>query len=224
MNVKEHKELFQKYFKELIKEQSLIRNDMLGHSISSIYYTPKLDAWNIDIKDENIIHLPMGVVTLVLSNGKHYQINTNYQSWSGRSFGVLLKKLEKEEFTKNKLELDKDYYNKEHIWSPFQDVLITKVNWNWKTKLEEPKNGKKLSLSLASKYIFEDYFVPESLILEFENKEKVFFFGLEPDEKKTYNNTYSLIRGGEELIIFLNENKLERWNLKNIGFQIIDNN
>ena len=35
---------------------------------------------------------------------------------------------------------------------------------------------------------------------------------------------YSLKTGGEELMIFLDEKKLEKWNLANIGFEILENN
>jgi hypothetical protein len=51
MKTKDLKKIFEDFFLRTLNEQSLIRNEMIGHKVVAIYYAPKVDGWDIDIKD-----------------------------------------------------------------------------------------------------------------------------------------------------------------------------
>ena len=62
--------------------------------------------------------------------------------------------------------------------------------------------------------------MPESFLFHFDNDISVFFFALEPDALFEDEKTYTLISGGEEILIFFDKADLKRWNINTIGFQI----
>ena len=261
-----------------IKEQFFIRNEIIGCHLQAIYYAPKLDAWDFDIKDESVIHIPMGILTFKLSNGNYYQLNTNYQEFNSGSFGILIDKIEEEAFLRNKFDLDIDYFNQLKVWDKFKKLSIESINWKWKAGKEyrsikalvhqilssccyfcflfpstalkflavamamskcrtiglpnhrsaesfkfcfaEENNIQKntdtnLELNaLAFEEVTHDIiydFVPESLVVNFENNESMCVLALEPDAEIPEKETYILMRGGEEFMIFLDETKLEKW-------------
>jgi hypothetical protein len=222
MDIEEHKKIFRDFFLEKTNEQFLIRSEMIGHHILSVYYTSKLEAWDFDIKDESVIHVPTGILTIKLSNGNYYQLNTNYQDLSGGSYGILIDKIEEKSFLRQKFDLDTDYFSELKRWDKFKKISIDSIKWKWNAKGKIYKRGTVLAL----KKITEDFiynFVPESLVLKFDNNETIHILALEPDAEIPDKETYTLLSCGEEFMIFLDENKLEKWDLSNLGFEIQTN-
>ncbi|TAM97238.1 MAG: hypothetical protein EPN39_11770 [Chitinophagaceae bacterium] len=213
------KEHFKSWFDRTIKEQSEIRQELIGQSITEIFYTQRVEGWDITIKDETVIHIPLGYLTFVTSNRNIYEINTSYQSFCGGLFGIMLRKKETKETYNpsifpliNQMVLD----NK---WSNISKLKINQIEWNW-TEPTYKASHQILTKREALKYLFEDCFLPENLTFQFDNEKKIYFFVLEPDEEIIDKQTYKLLSCGEELMIFLDETKLRIWNINTIGFQI----
>ena len=210
---------FKAWFDKTIKEQFEIRQELIGQSIVEIFYTPKVEGWDINIIDDTVIHLPLGYLTFVTSNGLIYEINTNYQSFCGGLFGIMLTKKTTRETHNPTVYTLTNYTQMDKKWNDISKNKISKVEWNWKEPTLK-SNQVVLTRNEVQKYIFEDCFVPENLVFEFDNKQKILFFGLEPDTENTEVQTYSLISCGEEIMIFLDETKLKNWNINTIGYQI----
>ena len=213
------KEHFSNWFDRTIKEQSEIRQELIGQSIVEIFYSTRIQGWDIDIKDDTVIHLPLGYVTFVTSSGNIYEINTNYQSFCGGLFGLMLHRKSTKE-THNPAEFPlTDFMLLDKKWSDIRNLKINQVDWNWNDPTYKV-NQRILTKQEVQKYLFDDCFVPESLVFHFDNKQKIYFFALEPDEEVVDNQTYRLMSCGEELMIFMDETKLQKWNINRIGFQI----
>lgn len=210
---------FNTWFDKTINEQLEIRQELIGQTIAEIFYTPKVEGWDIAIKDETVIHLPLGYLTFVTSNGHIYEINTNYQSFCGGLFGITLNKKDSKE-THNPIAYAlTNYMLLDKKWSDISKFKISKIEWNWK----EPTcnaNQQVLTKRDIKKYLFADCFVPENFVFHFDNGQKVYFFALEPDEEILDKQTYKLLSCGEEIMIFFDESKLQNWNINTIGFQI----
>jgi len=224
MNAKEHKELFRDYVYHTIHEQSLIRDEMIGQSIVSIYYAPIIEGWDFDFKDKKVIHIPMGVLTIKMSNGLFYQMNTNYQDFGGGGFGVLLKKVSEDEFENSRYKLDLDYFGRGGVWNGFQRKKIDGVKCKWSSYSHFLKEDKEIDLVEVEEYLYRDYFVPVQLIFEFEDGQKLFFFALEPDDEIPEKSIYMLHQCGEELMIFFDEATIKYWGLNDKRISIIKNN
>jgi hypothetical protein len=211
---------FKYSFDKTIKDQSEIRQELIGQTIVEIFYTPKVEGWDINIEDETVIHLPLGYLTFVTSTGLICEINTCYQSFCGGLFGIMLeRKLTKETHNPVVYPLT-NYMLIDKKWNDVSKFKITQINWNW----NEPtfkSNQQLLTKIEAQKYLFEDCFVPESFVFHFENGKKIYFFSFEPDEEIKDKQTYKLLTCGEELMIFLDETKLQTWGIKTFGFQIM---
>ena len=214
-----HQTHFKTWFDKTINDQSEIRQELIGQTIAEIFYTPKVEGWDITIKDETVIHLPLGYLTFVTSSGRIYEINTNYQSFYSGLFGITLNKQDSKE-THNPTAFDLiNYMLLDKKWSDLSKFKIGKIEWNWK----EPSckaNKQILTKREIKNYLFKDCFVPENLVFHFDNGQKVYFFALEPDGEMLDTETYKLISCGEEIMIFLDESKLQNWNINTIGFQI----
>ena len=211
---------FISWFDKTIQEQSVIRQELIGQSITGIFYTPKVEGWDIDIKDKEVIHLPLGYLTFATSCGNNYRINTNYQSWCGGIFGIMLERIIRIEthnptvfpLTNQLLLADK--------WNYIKGAKIKQVDWYWKREPNCKLNGQSLTIKKVQKYLFEDCFLPESLVFHFDNAKSSYFFALEPDKEFVDKKTYKLISGGEEIMIFLDNKKFKNWDITSIGFQI----
>jgi hypothetical protein len=215
-----HKIHFKAWFNKTINDQLEIRQELIGQSIAEIFYTPKVEGWDINIKDETIIHLPLGYLTIVTSLGHIYEINTNYQSFCGGLFGIMLaKKLTKETHSLAAFPLT-NYILLDKKWSDISKFKLSQIDWNWNEPTFNP-NQHVLIKSKAQKYIFEDCFLPESFVFHFDNGQKVYFFSFEPDAEIKDNQTYKLLSCGEEIMIFFDETKLLDWDIKTTGFQIL---
>jgi hypothetical protein len=113
-----------------------------------------------------------------------------------------------------------NYLSIDKRWEFLKNNIICDISWNWKRGLLKVDDGLTLPLNQAKKYLFEDCFVPESLIFHFTNNTILYLFALEPDGNLTANNSYNLIGCGEEIMIFIGNSKLKDWGISNIGFQI----
>lgn len=105
-------------------------------------------------------------------------------------------------------------------WNSIKGAMIKQVDWNWKRKPDCKLNGQMLSIREAHEFLLEDSFVPESLVFHFECNKSIFLFALEPDEEISEKQSYTLISGGEEMMIFFDEADLKQWDINTIGFQI----
>jgi hypothetical protein len=105
-------------------------------------------------------------------------------------------------------------------WKGTKGAKIKQVDWNWKREPDCKLNGQSISIRQSHKFLSEDSFIPESLVFHFDNDKSIFFFALEPDEQNEEKKTYTLISGGEEIIIFFDKADLKRWNINTLGFQI----
>ena len=216
-----HKTHFISWFDKTIKEQSVIRQELIGQSFTGIFYTPKVEGWDINITDEEVIHLPLGHLTFATSTGNNYQINTNYQSWCGGIFGIMLEKVVT---TETHIPTDSQLTNHMLLndkWNYIKDAKLKQVDWYWKREPNCKLNGQSLTISSVQNYLFEDSFVPESLAFHFDNSKSLYLFALEPDEKLVEKKAYKLLSGGEELMIFFNNKKFRNWGITSIGFQIL---
>ena len=214
------KEQFKSWFDTTIQEQFKIREELIGQSVEGIFYTPQVDGWDIDLKGNNAVHLPLGYLTFVTSAGNTYRMETNYQTWCGGIFGIMLEKIIKNE-THNPIVFPLiNQFLQNEKWNIIKDAKIKQVDWNWKRETDCKLNGQNLSIREAHKFLLEDSFAPESLVFHFDNNKSIFFFALEPDEEICDKQTYTLISGGEEIMIFFDETDLKRWDIHIIGFQI----
>ena len=218
--LKDQKTLFADWFENTIKEQALIRKELAGQTITTIFYSSKVEGWGIDIKDETVNHLPYGFLTFETDKGNCYRIDTNYQTWSGGIFGIMLQKI-----TADKIQ-DETNTSINHLlieknWLAVDQCKIVHIEWNWTRRLNSRKSGLSiLALSKAKKYLFEDEFVPENLVFHFDNGKKIYFFALEPDEELLVSKTYKILGGSEEIMIFFEEGRLNDWDITSLGFQI----
>lgn len=211
---------FKSWFDANFKEQFTIRQELIGQSLDGIFYTPKVEGWDIDLKENNVIHLPLGYLTFVTSNGNNYRIHTNYQTWSGGIFGIILKKTINNEVHIPTVFPLVNYILQDEKWKIIKGSKIKQVDWNWKREPNCKLNEQSLSLTEIQKYLLEDSFVPESLVFHFDNDKCIYFFAFEPDEENVENQTFKLLSGGEEIMIFFNDIDLKRWDITSIGFQI----
>lgn len=220
METEEYKAIFKKYFLKTIQEQSSIRKEMIGKSIDAIYYAPKVEGLNVDIKDESVIHVPMGYLTLQLPDSQLYRLNTNYQTWWGGIYGILIERIHAVDFFNNKFKPEENQivYNKS--WQFIRGQRIENIKWNWKTEPYDKNEGKILTAKEALDYLYEDSFLPNNLVFKFENNKSIYFFALEPDAEVSDKSIYTFIPGGEEIMVFLDESKLPTWNIFNKGFEI----
>jgi len=215
-----HREKFRSWFDTTINEQFQLRHELVGQTLEGIFYTPKVDGWDIELTDSGAIHLPLGYLTMATSTGNFYRMDTNYQSWSGGIFGILLSKIDViETHNPQVFPLVKQFFQN-NTWDSFKGAKIKQIDWNWKREPNCKQDGKILSIKQAHKYLLEDSFVPESFVFHFDNNKNVFFFALEPDTLLEDQKTYTLISGGEEILIFFDKADLKRWNINTIGFQI----
>lgn len=215
-----HQTHFKDWFDKTINNQLEIRQELVGQSITEIFYTSQVDGWDIHIKDETVVHLPLGYLTFVTSKGHIYEINTDYQSFNGGLFGIMLtRKGTKENHNPTAFPLT-NYMLLEKKWCDINKLKINQIDWNW----NEPtfnSNQQTLTKSEAYEYIFEDCFLPENLVFRFDNGRKIYFFSFEPDAKIKDKETYKLLRGGEEIMIFFDETKFQSWDINTIGFQLL---
>ena len=213
------KEHFKSWFDRTIKEQSEIRQELIRQSITEIFYTLRVEGWDINIKDETVLHLPLGYLIFVTSSGNIYEINTNYQSFCGGLFGIMLHKRDTKETHNSTAFPLINYMLLDKKWSNISKLKINQIEWNWNEPTYKASE-QILTKQEAGRYLFEDCFVPENKAFHFDNGQKIYFFALEPDEEITNRQTYKLLSCGEELIVFLDETKLQNWNINTIGFQI----
>lgn len=213
-----HKEIDKKYFK-MLYQQAELRKEMVGQRIIAAFYTSKIEGYNIDIKDSTIIHIPTGSIILQLSNHNYYQIYTNYQTWSGGEYGLMLKKLDINKF--EKLKTDKNYFEENTNWQLLNKQKIISIQWNWKTAPNCTLDKQGLTARQAKELIYIGCW-PDNFIFHFSNEQKIYFFALEPDSEIEPKKTYTLISGGEEIMIFFDETKLKHWEITTIGFEIIN--
>ena len=71
-----HQTHFKDWFDKTINNQLEIRQELVGQSITEIFYTSQVDGWDIHIKDETVVHLPLGYLTFVTSKGHIYEFAT----------------------------------------------------------------------------------------------------------------------------------------------------
>lgn len=214
------KEKFKSWFDTTINQQFQLRQELVGQTLEGIFYTSKVDGWDIELEDSGAIHLPLGYLTIVTTTGNLYRIDTNYQSWCGGIFGILLSKIDvKETHNATVFPLVNQLLHDE-TWDSIKEAKIKQIDWNWKREPHCKLNGQILSIKQAHKYLSEDSFVPESFVFHFDNDKSIFFFALEPDEQLEDKKSYTLISGGEEILILFDKADLKRWNINTIGFQI----
>jgi len=82
-------------------------------------------------------------------------------------------------------------------------------------------NGQTLTTEQVEKFIYEYSVIPDNFIFHFSNGQKIHFFALEPDTKIEDKGIYTFVHGGEEIMIFFDENRLNYWELITVGFEII---
>ena len=75
------REKFKSWFDTTINQQFQLRQELVEQTLEGIFYTSKVDGWDIELEDSGAIHLPLGYLTLVTTTGNLYRIDTNYQSW-----------------------------------------------------------------------------------------------------------------------------------------------
>lgn len=213
------KENFKNWFDNTIRQQFAIRQELIGESITDVYYIPKAEGWGIDIKDETAIHLPYGNLTFQTTSGNTYRINTSYQTWCGGIFGIMLEKINTKGEPDPSVSLENQLLLDEK-WDSVKTAKINAIQWYWKRDKIYKPDKQKFTVDKVREYLFEDSFTPESLVFLFDNGKKIFFFALEPDEEFPKKNTYNLLGGGEEIMIFFDEGKLDRWNITSLGFEI----
>lgn len=221
MNTRQfHREKFKSWFGKTINEQFQLRHELVGQALEGIFYTPKVDGWDIELTGSGAIHLPLGYLTIATTTGQFYRMDTNYQSWCSAIFGILLSKINvNETHNPNVFPLVNQFFQDE-TWDNIKGAKIKQIDWNWKRGPNCKLDGKTLSNRQAQRYLFEDSFVPESFVFHFDNGNSVFFFALEPDTLLEDQKTYTLISGGEEILILFDQADLKRWNINTIGFQI----
>jgi len=166
---------FISWFDRTIKEQFLVRQELIGQSIVEIFYTPKVEGWGIDIKVKDIIHLPLGYLTFVTSSGKNYRVNTNYQSWCGGLFGIMLERIESSETHDPTVFPLTNYMLLDDKWNDIKGSKVKEVDWYWKREPNCKLTGQHLALGEVQDYLFEDCFLPESLVFHFDNTKKYTF-------------------------------------------------
>ncbi len=186
---------------------------MIGKGIDAIYYAPKVEGWE-EIKDKEVIHVPMGFLTIQLSDTTFYKLNTDYQSWCGGIFGIQIERIQAKEFFENKYVQDENNLNVNKNWQAIAGQRIRNIKWYWKTDSNEVLDGTVLNDEDALEFLFEDLFLPESIVFTFENNKKVYFSAFAPD------SDYKLITGAEEIMIFFDEAKLLQWGIASKGFEI----
>ena len=214
------REKFKSWFDTIINQQFQLRQELVGQTLEGIYYTSKVDGWDIDLTDSGVVHLPLGYLTIATTTGHFYRMDTNYQSWCGGIFGILLSKIDvNESHNPNVFPLVNQFFQDE-TWDNIKGAKIKQIDWNWKREPNCKLDGQILSIKQAHKYLVEDSFVPESFLFHFDNDISVFFFALEPDALFEDEKTYTLISGGVEILIFFDKADLKRWNINTIGFQI----
>ncbi len=214
------KEQFQTWFDTTIEKQFQLRQELAGQIIEGIFYTSKVDGWDIEVEKSGAVHIPLGYLTLTTTTGNIYLVDTNYQTWYGGIFGILLKKLTDNNTHKPTVFPLINQFREDEKWNRIKGAKIRQVDWNWKREPECKLDGQSLSIKEVHKFLQEDSFVPESLVFHFDNDKSVFFFALEPNEQIDDKQTYTLISGGEEIIIFFDKADLRRWNINTLGFQI----
>jgi len=169
-------------------------------------------------KDSSVIHVQTGFIILQLSNDTYYQLNTTYQTYAGGEFGIMLKKLDAEKFENEKYLSDKNYFKIDKNWQSVDNEEIVNIHWNWKIEPNCKLNGQTLQVE---KFIYEDSVIPNNFIFHFSNGQKIHFFVLEPDTKIEDKEIYTFVHGGEEIMIFFDENRLNYWELTTVGFEIL---
>lgn len=214
------KEMFKSWFDTTIAQQFQLRQELVGQTLEGIFYTSKVEGWDIDLEGSGVIHLPLGYLTLETTTGKLYRIDTNYQSWCGGIFGILLSKIDVNETHNATVFPLVNQLLHDEIWDSIKGAKIKQIDWNWKRETNCKLDGQILSIKKAYKYLSEDSFVPENLVFHFDNDKSIFFFALEPDEQLEDKKSYTLIGGGEEILIFFDKADLKHWNINTIGFQI----
>jgi hypothetical protein len=214
------REKFRSSFDTTIRKQFQLRQELVGQTLEGMYYTSKVEGWDIEFDGSGAIHIPLGYLTFGTTIGNFYRIHTIYQTWCGGIFGILLEKItENETHNPKAFPLINQFFQDEK-WKSIKGAKIKEVDWNWKCEPDCKLNGQSLSIKQSHKFLSEDSFVPESLVFHFDNDKSIFFFALEPDEEIEEKKTYTLISGGEEIIIFFDTADLKRWNINTLGFQI----
>jgi hypothetical protein len=212
---------FKVFFKKFLQEQNGIRQELIGQSIAEIFYTPEVEGWDIDIKDATAIHLPYGYLNFTTISGQYYRINTNYQTFWGGIFGIALERRITNE-THNSASVPLiNYMLSDERWTAIKGAKISQIDWNWKREPNCRLDGQTLTTKKAEKYLFEDSFAPDNLVFHFDNGMTVYFFALEPDEENYGQQTYKLLSGGEEIMIFFSRVRLQDWGISSLGFQIL---
>lgn len=210
---------YSKWIDNLFVQQQQLFEELIGQVIIEIRYTNELEGWDIDIQDESIIHIPMGFVNFKTEKGGYYRIITNFQSYQGGYYGILLEKYDEHELMTKLHEKDVNHYD-QSIWEPIHSQTIQKIEWNWKSISEKFMEGKEVTRTQIQQILYEKDLVLDNLIIHFSYGRKIFFFALEPDNKLEDKNTYYLLSGGEELMIFFDEEKLVKWDITTFGFKI----
>lgn len=212
---------FRNFFEKFLQEQNRIRQELIGQGIEEIFYMTEVEGWDIKIKDETAIHLPYGYLNFTATSGQSYRINTNYQTFCGGIFGIALERLNTNE-THNPASVPLiDYMLSDERWTAIKDTKITHIDWNWKREPNCRLDGQTLTMKKAEKYVFEDCFAPDNLAFHFNNGRTVYFFAHEPDEENIENQTYKLLSGGEEIMIFFDMARLQEWGISSLGFLIL---
>ena len=219
MMTEEHEKLYINWFKSQVETQNKLTSELIGDSICDVFYTDNLKEWDIDIIQNNVIHVPTGYISFVTKQNKYYRINTDYQSWSGSEFGLLLESQTKNEF-KIKLQEKDIIKSNEKKWLEVLDSEITDVSLNWKYEREYNsfEGLSKNYNTIAARILTTDYF-PDNLSVKFKNGKELFIVAAEPDYE-VGNNRYYLNIAGEELMVFFDRNEMEKWGIKTLGFTI----
>ena len=204
---------------KLIQNQYLLRLEIIGRKISSVFYHYEPGKKDIHIPDMKILHLPMGCLWIKTDNGNIYKIVTSYLYWNKLDHGILLERVDA-----NRLSIDfKSAINRSKLscWRPLLDNKITIAEWNWKGghKLVQEKN-RIISRSYMLDQVLKEGLYPEKITLHFENMKKLYIIAADPDEIIPGTKKYNLISAGQEIMVFFCQNKLKDWGLSNPGFEI----
>ena len=203
----------------ILQEQYALRLEIIGRKITQVFYHCDTGSRHIHIPDMKVLHLPHGCLWIRTDTGRFYKIATDYLSWNKVDRGILLQEADKKTMTGHAQTIR----NRSRLacWRPLLDQKITIAEWNWKGIHNAGHNkGRTISSSYIIDQMFKESLYPESLILHFENNQKIHLIAADPDEKIEGTKRYNLLTAGQEMMVFFCQGKLSEWGLGKTGFEI----
>lgn len=220
MTRKEHGKLYRDWFKDTFIEQQQLLSTLVGQSIKEVIYTHQLEGWDIDLPQNNVIHIPTGFLIMLTHQENCYRLFPNFQDYDNTGFGMTIEALSHQELEEKKWETDQNQSATKQ-WSSVLHTTISSVNLHWRNHIKQSsKRSEVRDLETVCSKLPTVNPLPEILHIKFSNDQELILLAAEPDSDLD-DHKYTLLRFGEETMLFFDIKTLEAWGIPGVGYRIV---